>query len=70
MKLRGHKNQIPANAAATRRIPGLTCWHPSMLVSFGFIPETSAKSLMTQDKSQQARTLETRVGGYLFNQHC
>jgi hypothetical protein len=74
MLLKGHKNQIPENAAAMRRIAGqltgVPCWRPSMLVSFGFIPETSAKSLMTLDKSQQARAFETRVGSYLFNQHC
>jgi len=70
MLLKGQKNQIPASAAATRGITGLACWRPSMLVSFGFIPETSAKSLMMRDKSQQKRALETQVGGYLFNQHC
>ena len=69
MLLKGHKNQIPT-AAATRRITGLACWQPSMLVSFGFTPNKPSNSLMLRDKGQQVRSSEPLVGGYLFNQHC
>jgi len=77
MKLRGRKNQIPANATATRRITGqaagliteMSCWHPSLLVSFGLTPSVSANSLMRRDKGQSTEATERFVGGYLFNKH-
>lgn len=73
MLLKGHKNQLPANATATRWITGTACWRPGMLVSLGFTPSMPSNSLMLRDKGQQARTSaklnECQVGGYLFNQH-
>ena len=69
MTLRGHKNQILANAAATRQIIGIPCWHPSLLVSFRLTPGMSANSLMRRDKSQSTEATERFVGGYLFNTH-
>lgn len=81
MLLKGHKNQIPATAAATRRATGqvatVLCWHPTTVVSFGFTPSMPSNSLMLRDKGQQERLsaktyvtgFECLVGGYLFNQH-
>lgn len=69
MLLRGYTNQTPTIAAATRRITGLACWRPSLLVSFGLTPDTPSNSLMLRDKCQSVRNAEHFVGGYLFNQH-
>lgn len=74
MLLKGHKNLTTASAIETRQIAGRTtgsaCWHPSMLVSFGFNPSQPVNSLMLRDKGQQPRRAESLVGGYLFDQHC